>query len=41
MTLIQTTLLLPPNVVDVYMTDVDGDESMSSFAKGSGGTSPD
>ena len=25
MTLVETTLLLPPNVVDVYMTDVDGD----------------
>ena len=38
MTLVETTLWLPPNVVDVYMTDVDGDGESDIIvaAKGSG-----
>lgn len=42
MTLVETTLWLPPNVVDVYITDVDGDGEVDVVvaAKGSGAKIP-
>ena len=42
MTLLETTLWLPPNVVDVYMTDVDGDGEADVVvaAKASGTETP-